>query len=352
MFTPPRCPNEKCPQHRDPQPKFFLRAGSYKPRCRPYRIPRFVCRTCQRGFSRQTFRADYYDHKPHLNASLFTLISSGIGLRQSARVLGLSRSCTELKFRKIGRHLRFLNLNLRRPLNAPVTLLFDEFETFEGRRNTRPISMPVLIERRSYFIVWSECASIRPRGSRNEARRAAIASEAARFGEREDRSRPLSLRTLRRGTVLAERSGLGLLQTDEKSVYPRLATRAFINQGLVHETTNSRVARTTWNPLFPINHTEAIARDLLGRLRRRSWLVSKKRKFLDLAMHCLMAYRNFVRKRFNQDESHVSPAQVLGFVDRRLRVAEILAWRQDWLGRSMVPDALGGGSVSEWKRRA
>jgi len=105
MFQPPRCPHRACPRHRDPRPGFFRKHGSYLADCRPRPIPRFRCKTCRRTFSRQTFRTDYRDHRPQLNRRLSLLLSSGVGLRQSARVLGLSRRCTELKARKIGRHL-------------------------------------------------------------------------------------------------------------------------------------------------------------------------------------------------------------------------------------------------------
>jgi len=62
---------------------------------------------------RQTFRMDYRDHRPDLNALLCQSLVSGVGLRQTSRNLRLSLRCTELKFRKIARHLRRLNLNLR-----------------------------------------------------------------------------------------------------------------------------------------------------------------------------------------------------------------------------------------------
>ena len=116
MFQPPRCPNRSCRQHRRPEPRFYVRNGFYRARCRPHPIPRFLCRTCKRGFSRQTFRQDYCDHRPNLNARLFQLIASGVGLRQASRNLKLSLSCTQLKFHKIARHLRRLDLNLRGPL--------------------------------------------------------------------------------------------------------------------------------------------------------------------------------------------------------------------------------------------
>ena len=328
MFQPPRCPNTSCPEHRHPQRRFFLKKGYYHPRCRPRPVPRFKCRTCLRGFSRQTFRADYRDHRPDLNLRLFISIASGIGLRQTSRNLGLTLRCTELKFRKVARHLRDINLNLRGPLPAGSRLQFDELETYEGRRNTRPLSVPVLIDRETRFLIWTEAATIRPHGRMSEARRQAIVDDERRFGPRKDTSRKAVLVTLRRGAALVEHHERVVLETDEKSTYPGLAAEAFGAERLDHLTTNSKLARMTWNPLFPINHTEAMLRDLSGRLRRESWLVSKEREYLELGLHLHMAYRNYVRRRFNYDTE--SAAQLAGFVTRRLRPGELLSWRQDW----------------------
>ena len=133
---------------------------------------------------------------------------------------------------------------------------------------------------------------------------------------------------MRRGAELVSQLSVVELHTDEKSSYPAAARRAFGKERLVHRTTNSKLARGTWNPLFAINHSEAMVRDLLGRMRRESWLVTKKRRFLDLAIQMWMAHRNFVRSRYNRDEQ--SPAQMLGFVDRRMRPEQLLSWRQDW----------------------
>jgi hypothetical protein len=284
---------------------------------------------------------DYRDHKPHLNAPLFRWVASGVGLRQTARSVGLSPRCAEEKFRKIGRHLWRLNLNLRKPLEEGSFQL-DEFETYEGRRNTRPLSVPVLIEAESRFVVWAEAATIRPRGKMTPAREKAIEEDEGRFGRRVDQSRRALRRTLRRAAQMA--SGLKRLRlhTDEKSSYPRLAAEAFGAARLEHTTTHSEVVRGTWNPLFPINHTEAMLRDLLGRLRRESWLVSKKRRYLNLALQYFCAYRNYVRRRFNRDSA--SPAQLLGITRRRLLPTELLSWRQDWGARS--PRLVGSGTVS------
>lgn len=343
MFQPPRCPYRRCPRHRDPRPRFFQRHGSYRPKCRPRPIPRFRCSTCRRTFSRQTFRMDCHDHRPDLNAKLFLLLISGVGLRQSARVLDLSNRCTELKARKIGRHLRRLNLNLRRRLPPNARLQFDELETYEGRRNTRPLSVPVLIERESRYIVWAESAPIRPKGTMTKRRLAAIAEDERRFGPRVDRSLRSVRRTLRRGAEIVDEHGPVVLCTDEKAVYVPLAKEAF-GKRLVHEQTNSELARGTWNKLFPINHTEAMVRDLTGRVRRESWLVTKKRRWLDVALHVYITYRNLVRRRFNHDPR--SSAEHLGFAPRRLTPGEVLSWRQDGGPLSIHPLARNGEQVA------
>jgi len=349
MFQPSCCPYRPCSRHLDPEPRFCIRFGTYKPACRPHPVQRFRCKTCRRTFSRQTFRADFRDRKPYLNAALFGLVTSGVGIRQSARQVGLSLRCAELKLRKIGRHLRRLNLNLRQAFESQVSFHFDELETYEERRNARPLSVPVLIESESRYIVWAESAPIRPRGTMTSKRLKAIKESELRYGIRKDTSRRSVKRTLRRGADLAGESALIRLQTDEKSSYPGLARRVFGKARLQHIKTNSKLVRATWNPLFAINHEEAVMRDLMGRLRRESWLVSKKRRHLDLALHFHMAYRNLVRRRFNTDEE--SPAQLLGFLPRRLRPTELLSWRQDWGERSGHPLSRRGASIAGWKNR-
>ena len=347
MFRPPRCPNADCSEHWSPRPGFYRRNGYFSPKCRAHRVPRFVCRTCGRGFSRQTFRVDYCDHRPDLNAKLFQLLASGVGLRQSSRLLGLSRRCTELKFRKIARHLRGLNENLRGPLPPDSALQLDELESYEGRRNTRPVTVPMLIERKSRYIIEAESAPIRPRGRMSPARLRAIAEDEARYGKREDGSRRAILSVLQKGAALVEEHETVVLETDEKSIYPTLARQVFGADRLVHVQTSSKLPRANWNPLFAINHTEAMVRDLLGRLRRRSWLVSKKREYLDLGLQLVMAYRNYIRPRFNTDDA--SPAQLLGFVSRRLTFTEALSWRQDWGERSLHPLTRSWESRERWE---
>ena len=71
MFLPPRCPHPDCLRHRHPGGRFYYRYGYYQAACRAHRIQRYLCRTCGRTFSRQSFRMDFRDRRPDLNAPLF-----------------------------------------------------------------------------------------------------------------------------------------------------------------------------------------------------------------------------------------------------------------------------------------
>lgn len=347
MFRPPFCPHRSCAQHEDPTPRFYHRHGSYVARCRPRPIPRFRCKSCRRTFSRQTFRMDYRDKRPDLNEKVFERLILSAGLREMAMELPLTYRCTALKVRKIARHLRQLNLNLRRPLEGRVVLQLDELESFETNRSLRPVTVPVLLERETRYLVWAEVETIRPKGKMTKARIRRLALEEARFGVRKDRSKRAVRRVLTRGVDVVAPSATVRLETDEKSTYPGLARRAFGRERLTHVTTNSRVPRTTWNNLFPVNHEDGRMRHKMSRLRRQTWLVSKKRRYLEHAMQVHMAYRNLVRRRFNYDKA--SPAQLLGFVPRRLTRWEVLSWAQRWGKRSLHPLSPRGRSVAEYE---
>ena len=130
-------------------------------------------------------------------------------------------------------------------------------------------------------------------------------------------------RVFRRTSRFTKRLEYVSLETDEKTTYPGLARWAF-GRKLIHAQFSSKLPRNHSNPLFPINLTNAMARDLNGRLRRRSWLASKRRRFLDLQLNMFVAYRNFVRPRYNGEME--TPAQRLGFVDRRMSPNDLLSW--------------------------
>ena len=309
--------------------------GTYRPKHRARPVQRYRCKVCRRSFSRQTFRADYCDNKHWLNVQVFGLLSSGVGYRQIARQVGMDPKNVEMKARKIMRHLGHMHRALMGRFGSGRTFTFDELETFEGCRATRPVTVPILIEQETTFLVDARSETIPPSGKMTRERRRLIAAEERRSGKRRNRSRIACRRVLE---TLAGRLGSGSrprFRTDKKKTYPGLIREVF-GPGVPHTRIHSKRRRDPTNPLHRINLTLARARDLMGRLRRRSWLVTKKR--LDLHLLAFACYRNYTQNRFNADDE--SPAQMLGFLPRKLTAYELLSWRQDLGGRRIHPLAV------------
>ena len=335
MFTPLYCPNRKCVAHDPPGDRFFIRIGSYHPKCRPHPVPRFQCRRCRRTFSRQTFRIDYRDHRPHVNGEVLSMLASGVGLRQIAREIRMSKRCLELKARKIAWHLRKLHHNLMGKFRDGCGFALDELETFEVCRSTRPLTAPVLIEQESTFVVDARASPIPPSGRMTRARRRRIEAEEQKRGKRRNRSQRACARVL---ATLAKRSvelTAVPFRSDMKQTYPKLLADAFGGERVQHQQVHSKRKRDVTNPLHRINLTLARVRDLMGRLRRRTWLVSKKARWLNLHLMVFACYRNYTQPRFNGEKK--SPAERLGFVDRLMSRGELLSWRQDHGRRSIHP---------------
>lgn len=326
MFNPPRCPSTRCPAHRRPFEGFFVRQGFYRPLGRAHAVPRFRCRVCLRGFSRQTFRADYRHKKPYLNATCLRLFVACVGQRQTARVLQVSRKTIERRFRWLARHAEGFHANRLRDAALSGPFQMDELESFEANRY-QPVTAPILIDRRTFFVVATAVGPLRRKGRMTPLQKRRREQHEALHGRRPTHS-TRSVRQVfeRLGTVLDPEQPF-LLESDRKPLYGELGRRMF-GERFAWRRHSASARRDRSNPLFPINHTNARLRHFLSRLRRRTWCVSKT--IHDLQRHLSIAalWINYGRGITNR--TSVTPAQALGLMQRPLRPEELVSWRQDW----------------------
>lgn len=329
-FVPPCCPYAGCPARTLTSPFRWQHRGHFRRRCDGQAVPRFLCLTCKRSFSRQTFRIDYRLRRPALTFAIFDALVSKVTHRQAARVAGCNRKAVPHRLRLLADHSRqFHEAVLARSKargGLPGSFQFDELETYEHSRRLKPVTMPVLIEHRARFVVHLETASLPARGNlspRDYARKCEIEQEEG--GPRISGSREAVKKCI---AVLADvlpKAAHVVISSDRKSSY-RTVVAETILQPCTHARHPGTAERSSANPLFPINHTLMMLRDGVSRLVRRTWGASKMRDRLALHAWIWTAYRNYIREFTNQSR-HATSGQVLGVVARKFTPDDFFEWR-------------------------
>lgn len=326
VFQPPHCPFQVCTSFDSERPFSFQRRGYYRRKCDGLVVPRFSCNACGRRFSRQTFRFNYRWWRPNLHHELFGLFVAKVTLRQAARYTGASRETVCRRMRIMGEHARRWHADrLTKSAGLEGTFSMDELETFETDRLVRPVTVPVLIQRRTLFVVYAETAPLPPRGRLDVFRRLRKERDEREFGPRKCGSRAAVKRTFESlSNVLAPGHFLEIV-TDQKGSYRTLIKEIFAAHPRNHIQESSKKRRNRANALFPINHTLAMMRDGVSRLVRRSWGASKLRSRLTDHLWIWIVYRNFVRGI--TVKMKMTPAMAAGVCTRPMDASSIFRWR-------------------------
>ena len=134
-------------------------------------MQRYVCRSCHRNFSSQTFSTSYWLKRPGLLAPLFHRLVGCSALRQIAREFGLAHSSVQRQSERLGRHC-LLVLEALRPEGAPSEpLVLDGLRTFEHSQYW-PFDLNLLVGA-SHYVYGFNDAELRRSGTLRPAQRAA-----------------------------------------------------------------------------------------------------------------------------------------------------------------------------------
>ena len=323
--TPPACPYPDCAYHRKPPPDFFRPAGLYRTRGYPGGLRRFRCLGCWRTFSIRRFSVEFRLHKPECTSEAISRLVSSVSLRQAARLPDhhLCRSSLERRLLRFGLHGQRLLRRSARLLTLSGEFYLDEAESFEESRLKKPLTIPILVHGESRFVISAHVGSLPARRGVRE-----------RFPDlppRPNRSNCVVSRALERLVRIAMPGSV--LKTDLKPSYASVLRRLDLEGKLFHERVSSKIRRDEWNPIWIANHTLAMQRDGLSRMRRRTWCHSKRALMLFAHLGLYYAWKNFVRPRFNGDLK--CPAQYVELTKRRWEHAELVRWRLD-LGKASI----------------
>ena len=327
-FQPMFCPHSDCPSHSG-SPFRFRPRGSFLRGCDQRSVPRFLCLCCSRGFSEQTFRLDYRLKRPQLLSRFFLDRVSKVTHRQSARNHCCSRSTEERHFRRLSEHCEAFHDAKLAEVAARGGLgevfLLDELETYEQHRIQKPVTVPILIERKSEFVLDVRVGTLPARVGPGKARKRRPTCSLEPESERKSESRQVVKAAFERLREVSPKDRVLRVLTDQKPSYAPLLQEIF-GERCLHQRTPSTDRRDVRNPLWRINHTLARVRDNVSRLVRRTWATAKQRRWLAGQLAIWICYRNYIRGRTNR-QPKVTPAMALGVQQQPWNVPDLLQWR-------------------------
>ena len=200
------------------------------------------------------------------------LLSSGVSLRRSARILNLSRTTIDRKFRYLGERakIKLHQSNLEKPLAKEV--VFDDQETFEHTK-CKPLSITLAVEAGTRRILGFEV-------SRMPAKGHLVHIALKKYGPRKDERSKGRKKLFQTLTELVEPDAK--FKSDQNPHYPNDLKRAFPDA--THETHKGRrgsivgqgeLKKIGFDPLFSLNHTCAMTRANMNRMFRKTWCTTK-----------------------------------------------------------------------------
>ena len=324
MFIPPHCPNLECRHHRNPD-----HAGWYR-KISPYAtrtfgiVPRFLCKSCRRSFSRQTFSIHYYAKKLLDLSYIYHQINAGAGIRNISRDLQVSPRTVSNRIARLARNAILIHQQLVDHLPFAEDFVADGFESFCVSQYF-PDNYTLLVGKDSQFVYDVHYATLRRKGRMREDQKRRRARLEKRFrparGAIETSFRHL-MRSLARGTEA--RLHPLILYTDEKKEYGRslwkdpVSRRHLFEGRWRHHTVNSQLGRNRQNPLFAVNYMDREIRKDMASHARESVQFARNVNEAMLRMHLYLFDHN-CRKPFRIGRSERRRhAEVAGLERREL----------------------------------
>ena len=321
-FCPSFCPWPECSKHLRPIGFRWRPFGSYVRQCEPRIIPRFRCGHCRRTFSSQTFSTTYYLKRPELLMAVFHRLLACSGYRQIAREARCSASTVMGQTARLGRHalLALEHWRPRRELDEP--LVIDGFESF-AYSQYHPLHLNLAVGAESHYTYAFTHTELRRKGTMRPAQRRRREWLEARFGRPDPGALISDVAELIRHAAPSSRELV--VRSDEHPAYPR-AFHRLRGLSIRHECTPSVAARTSGNPLFPVNLADSLVRHNSANHKRETIAFSKRHQSAVERAAVLFLWRNFI-KPFSENHGGGTPAMRVGIRARPLSVAEVLRRR-------------------------
>ena len=339
---PEFCPNRSCrfrSRRLAADHQWFVLFGTFHTRARGP-IQRFRCRACGKTCSTQTFSIHYWTHYTNDLGWLLGYLGSCSGLRQSARMAGVTHRVLQNRCRRLARNaLALMDCALSR-LRLSEHLAMDGFESFT-RNQFHPNNITHLCGSSSQFVYAAVHTLFRRKGSMTASqRRHRALIDSVWKPSRSIRTDCTELLSDLAPAIDAACTPGGrpfFLDTDLHPAYPKaiasvpLLARRLAEGSLIHRRTSSRKPRTTHNPLFAVNYVDRQMRSTMAEYVRETIRQGREVNSQMERMAIFTALHNFATPHRIDDRARPFPS------DTHASIAAIAGDSLDWhLGRMLT----------------
>jgi transposase-like protein len=321
-FVPPHCPGKNCPHQTSATGWRWKRFGFFRQPLGGLRIQRYRCVHCGVTFSTQTFETTYRLRRPELLVPIAERMNTCAGFRQMAREARCSPSTLVNMATRIGRQA-LLFLSAHRPKEAlREPLVIDGFESF-AHSQYQPLYLNIGVGAESHYTYAFTISPMRRKGRMTAAQRKKRGKLESLFGRPDPKA--IEKGTAQMLAIAAPMPQALVVRSDEHQAYPR-AFRRVPHLDITHEMTPSVAARTTRNPLFPVNLMDLLFRHSGSNHKRETIAFSKRHQAVVERAAWLICWRNFC-KPFSEQHGGGTPAMRAGIAETQLSVRQIFRTR-------------------------
>ena len=262
------CPNLICAA-----PEFIIRDGTFRRKDDSKLVQRFRCKTCGFRFSSATLSDFYYHKRRRVSSPLLKLLSSGMSLRRSARLLNVDPKTVARKLPILAKRCRELNDKALKKFQGRIfNVQIDDLITKENSK-LKPLTLSIAVDEDRRRILAVEVSKIPAFGHLSKL-------ALKKYGKREDEHHVGLTKLFKK--IAPVISSEVVIKSDEHQRYPGfISTYLPRAKHFTFKSERSCVAgqgelkKVQFDPLFIINHTCALLRANINRLIRKTWCTTK-----------------------------------------------------------------------------
>jgi transposase-like protein len=322
-WHPPHCPSPKCIYHHPVKGGFPCKEdGTYLRKTDNRRIQRYLCKSCGRSFSTQTFSITYWLKNPSLIKDVFMKTVGCMANRQIARDLDLNPSTIDRIISRLGRHSFLFHCKHLQNTPPPTEIVVDGFVSFENSQYF-PFHHHNAVEKDTDFFFYFTESEVRRSGTMTEKQLFRREVLEKLHGKPDSQAVRKDMTHLLQVTLKGQTSAV--VHSDAHQSYPRAIKDT--NCDITHVVTPSTDHRDRHNKLWVINLLDLIVRHSSSNHKRETIAWSKRRQSSAERLGIFLVYRNYGKARREKKPKGPTPAMARGMFDHRLSVEEIFGER-------------------------